>query len=57
MTATKPAAQQLRDIFDRDSPPPFPGSGCNDHVTRRNLAVSAVGALFLLVVLLAILML
>lgn len=55
MTVSKPAAQHLRDILQRDSSQPFQGSGSSDHVTRRNLLLSTVGALVLLVLLLAIL--
>ncbi|MFN3601597.1 MAG: hypothetical protein ACK4UY_09440 [Dietzia sp.] len=54
MTASKPAAQQLRDILDRGSSQPFEGSGCSDHVSHRNLAVSVVTAALLLIALIAI---
>ncbi|MFN3338490.1 MAG: hypothetical protein ACK40Z_02200 [Dietzia sp.] len=56
MTASKPAAQQLRDILDRGSSQPFEGSGCSDHVRQRSLALSVAGAVLLLLVLLAILL-
>lgn len=55
MTISKPAAQQLRDILDRDSTQPFEGSGCSDHVRRRNLVLSVAGAVLLLLLLVALL--
>lgn len=55
MTTSKPAAQHLREVLDRGSTQPFEGSGCNEHVRRRNLAISVAGALLLLFVLVAIL--
>ncbi|GAA1054205.1 MAG: hypothetical protein Q7T31_04000 [Dietzia sp.] len=55
MTASKPAAQQLHDILDRGSSQPFEGSGCSDHVSHRNLAVSVLTAALLLLALIAIL--
>ncbi|MEH6820009.1 hypothetical protein [Dietzia psychralcaliphila] len=57
MTASKPAAQQLRDILDRGSSQPFEGSGCSDHVSHRNLAVSVAIAALLLIALIALLVL
>lgn len=57
MSTSKPAAQQLRDILDRDSSPPFEGSGCSDHVRRRHLLISVAGAALLLVLLVALLLL
>jgi hypothetical protein len=57
VTTSKPAAQQLREILDGDSGRPFEGSGCSDHVRRRNLRVSVAGAVLLLIVLLALLVL
>lgn len=57
MTVSKPTAQQLRDILDRDSTQPFEGSGCSDHVGRRNLVVSVAGAVLLLLLLVALLVL
>lgn len=57
MTAQKSGAQYLHDALDRGSAPAFEGSGCHDHVTRRNLyltvAGAALGLLILLVILLA----
>lgn len=55
MTTNKPAAQYLRGIDDRDPPQPFEGSGCNEHVRQRHLVVSVAGALLLLMVLVALL--
>lgn len=55
VTTSKPAAQQLRDILDGDAARTFEGSGCSDHVRRRNLRVSVAVAVFLLIVLLALL--
>ncbi|WP_159149497.1 hypothetical protein [Dietzia lutea] len=57
MTATQPAAQRLRAIFDADQPQPFEGTGCSDHVRRRNLAVPVALAAVLLIVLIALLVL
>ncbi|WP_188064719.1 hypothetical protein [Dietzia sp. ANT_WB102] len=54
MTATQPAAQRLRAIFEAGPPEPFEGSGCSDHVRRRNLRVSVAIALGLLLVLIAL---
>ncbi|MBB1025241.1 MULTISPECIES: hypothetical protein [unclassified Dietzia] len=54
MTASKPAAQQLRDILDRGSSQPFEGSGSSDHVSHRNIAVTVVTAALLLLALVAI---
>lgn len=55
MTASKSAAQELRDILDGDSHQHFDETGCSDHVRRRNLRASVVLAALLLVVLLALL--
>ena len=55
VTATQPAAQRLRAILDGEPPQPFEGSGCSDHVRRRNLHVSVAVALALLVVLVVLL--
>lgn len=57
MTTQKNGAQYLRDVLDRDSRQPFEGSGCSDHVTRRNLYLTVAGALLGLLVLLALLVL
>lgn len=57
MTAQKSGAQYLRDALDRGSAPAFEGSGCSDHVTRRNLYLTVAGALVGLLILLAILLL
>lgn len=57
VTATQPAAQRLRAIFDADQPQPFEGTGCSDHVRRRNLAVPVALAVALLIVLVALLVL
>ena len=54
MTASKSAAQELRDILDGDPRQPFDGTGCSDHVRRRNLRVSVVAAALLLVVLIVL---
>lgn len=54
MTASKSAAQELRDILDGDSSQHFEGTGCSDHVRRRNLRVSMAVAAVLLVVLIAL---
>ncbi|MDV8002063.1 hypothetical protein [Rhodococcus sp. IEGM 1408] len=57
MTTSKPAAQHLRGILERDSAQPFEGSGCNEHVRHRKLVISVAGALLLLMVLVALLIL
>lgn len=57
MSTSTPAAQQLRDILDRDSSQRFEGSGCSDHVRRRQLVISVAGAALLLVLLVALLLL
>ena len=57
VTATQPAVQRLRAIFDADQPQPFDGTGCSDHVRRRNIAVPVALAVILLVVLIALLVL
>lgn len=57
MTAQKTGTQHLQDALDARSDPPFEGSGCSDHVTRRNLNLSVAGALLALVVLIAVLLL
>lgn len=55
VTVSKPAAEQLRDILEGEFRPPFEGSGCSDHVRRRNLRMSVAAAVVLLVVLVALL--
>ena len=55
VTATQPAAQRLRAILDGEPQHPFEGSGCSDHVRRRNLRVSVAVVLALLVVLVVLL--
>lgn len=55
VTASKPAAEQLRDILEGEENQPFEGSGCSDHVRRRNLRVTVIAAAALLVLLLALL--
>lgn len=55
MTAQKSGAQHLRDVLDRAPQSAFEGSGCSDHVTRRNMYLTVGGALLGLLVLLAIL--
>lgn len=57
MTASKSAAQELRDILDGDPRQRFDETGCSDHVRRRNLRVSMAAAAILLVVLIALLIL
>lgn len=54
MTAQKTGTQHLQDVLDARSRPPFEGSGCSDHVTRRNLYLSVAGALLALMVLIAV---
>lgn len=49
-------AQRLRTILDGESAQPFKGSGCSDHVRRRNLTVSAAVAVVLLIVLVALIL-
>lgn len=51
------AAQHLQDILDRESEPTFDGSGCSDHVTRRNLRLTVTIAVILLVILVVLLVL
>lgn len=55
MSGSKPVAQQLRDILDGEQNQPFEGSGCSDHVRRRNLRLTVTAALVLLVLLVALL--
>ncbi|GAA3509554.1 hypothetical protein K3888_13800 [Dietzia aurantiaca] len=55
MSGSKPVAQQLRDILDGEQNQPFEGSGCSDHVRRRNLRMTVTAALVLLVLLVALL--
>lgn len=56
VTTSQSTAERLRAIFDRDPPPqPFEGTGCSDHVGRRDLRLSVTIALALLVVLIALL--
>ncbi len=57
VSPSQPVAQRLRNILDRESAQPFEGSGCSDHVRRRNLAVSAAVAVVLLIVLVALILL
>ncbi len=54
MSASKPAAEQLRDILEGRNNQPFDGSGCSDHVGRRNLRMTVTAAIILLVVLVAL---
>lgn len=56
MTTSKPAAQHLRDILEGEPKQPFEGSGCSDHVRRRNLRLTVTAAVILLVVLLVLLL-
>lgn len=55
VTASKPAAEQLRDILAGEENQPFEGSGCSDHVRRRNLRMTVIAAATLLVLLVALL--
>lgn len=55
MSGSKPVAQQLRDILDGEQNQPLQGSGCSDHVRRRNLRMTVMAALALLILLLALL--
>ena len=55
MSGSKPVAQHLRDILDGEQNQPFEGSGCSDHVRRRNLRMTVTAALVLLVLLVALL--
>ena len=55
MSGSKPVSQQLRDILDGEQNQPFEGSGCSDHVRRRNLRMTVTAALVLLVLLVALL--
>lgn len=57
MSGSKPVAQQLRDILDGEQNQPFAGSGCSDHVRRRNLRLTVTAALVLLVLLVALVVL
>ena len=50
-------AQRLRTILDGESAQPFEGSGCSDHVRRRNLTVSVAVVVVLLIVLVALIIL
>lgn len=54
MPASKPAAEHLRDVLHGRDKRPFEESGCSDHVRRRNLRMTVVAALVLLVVLIAL---
>lgn len=54
MTASKPTAQELRDILRGDPRQHFDETGCSDHVRRRNLRVSVAIAALLLVVLIVL---
>ena len=54
VSASKPAAEQLRDILEGGNNQPFEGSGCSDHVGRRNLRMTVSAAIILLVVLVAL---
>lgn len=54
VSASKPAAEQLRDILEGRNNQPFDGSGCSDHVGRRNLRMTVTAAIILLVVLVAL---
>lgn len=56
MPAQKTTTQHLEDVLHARSHPPFEGSGCSDHVTRRNLHLSVAGALLGLLVLIMILL-
>lgn len=55
VTAQKSDVQYLRDVLDGETSQSFEGSGCSDHVTRRNLLLTVAGALLGLLVLIAIL--
>ena len=55
MTVSEPAAEHLRDILQDREERRFEESGCSDHVRRRNLRMTVVAALVLLVVLIALL--
>lgn len=57
MTAQKTGVQHLRDVLDGDARSAFEGSGCSDHVTRRNMYLTVAGAVVALLVLLATLIL
>lgn len=57
MTGQKTGAQHLKDVLDKRPTQAFEGSGCRDHVDRRHLLLSVIGALIGLIVLLAILLL
>ncbi|MFD2394908.1 hypothetical protein ACFSSF_15535 [Dietzia aerolata] len=53
--ASKPAAQQLREILNGEQQQPFEGSGCSDHVRRRDMKLPILAAIALLVVLVVLL--
>lgn len=57
MTASKSAAQELREILEGDTRQQFDGTGCSDHLRRRNLRVSVAVVGVLLVMLIALLLL
>ena len=57
MTTQKTGAQYLRSVLEDDSRTGFAGSGCRDHVMRRNLFLTVAGSLLGLLVLFAILLL
>lgn len=57
MTPQKTGAQHLHEVLDARSRPPFEGTGCRDHVNRRNLRLTTAGALIALIVLIAVLVL
>lgn len=55
MTTHEPADQELTEILGRRTSQPFEGSGCSEHVRRRNLVLSVLGAVALVVVLVVLL--
>ncbi len=55
VTASKPAAEHLRALLEGEENQPFEGSGCSDHVRRRNLRATVIAAATLLLILLALL--
>lgn len=55
MTASQPAAQHLRAIFNGDRTEPHEGSGSSHHVSNRNLLASVAVAAVLLIVLIGLL--
>ena len=57
MGTSQPVAQRLRTILDGESSQPFEGSGCSDHVGRRNLAVTVGAVVALIIILVALLIL